>query len=196
MVEDQMVGRARVRRRRVYRGERRAARVWGVAAWLLRRRRTALRGKSGHWLRLEPDRPIGQGALLPGDQGFTICGGSKGRQGGALGQTEAGGASELHGMDARRAVTPPPLPGLTPGQECSRGCTGAPVMSPKSENAARTGRRTVEITHPEKILFPNDGITKREFMEYYERIAATILPHLRERPIAMERYPDGIHGQK
>ena len=69
-------------------------------------------------------------------------------------------------------------------------------MSPKSENAVRTGRRTVEITHPEKILFPNDGITKREFVEYYERIAAAMLPHLRDRPIAMERYPDGIHGQK
>ena len=69
-------------------------------------------------------------------------------------------------------------------------------MSPRSENAVRTGRRTVEITHAEKVLFPNDGITKREFVEYYERIAAIMLPHLRERPIAMERYPDGIHGQK
>jgi bifunctional non-homologous end joining protein LigD len=69
-------------------------------------------------------------------------------------------------------------------------------MSPRSENAVRTGRRTVEITHPEKVLFPNDGITKREFVEYYERIAAAMLPHLRDRPIAMERYPDGIHGQK
>jgi bifunctional non-homologous end joining protein LigD len=69
-------------------------------------------------------------------------------------------------------------------------------MSPRSENAVRAGRRTVEITHAEKVLFPKDGITKREFVEYYERIAAIMLPHLRERPIAMERYPDGIHGQK
>lgn len=69
-------------------------------------------------------------------------------------------------------------------------------MSPKSDNAVRTGRRAVEITHAEKVLFPNDGITKQEFVEYHERIAAAMLPHLRERPIAMERYPNGIHGQK
>jgi bifunctional non-homologous end joining protein LigD len=67
-------------------------------------------------------------------------------------------------------------------------------MSPRSESAVRFGR--VEITHAEKVLFLNDGITKRELVEYYKRIAATILPHLRGRPIAMERYPDGIHGQK
>jgi bifunctional non-homologous end joining protein LigD len=60
----------------------------------------------------------------------------------------------------------------------------------------RSGRRIVEITNPEKVLFPNDGITKRDLVAYYERIAATMLPHLRGRAIVMERYPDGIHGEK
>jgi bifunctional non-homologous end joining protein LigD len=54
------------------------------------------------------------------------------------------------------------------------------------------GDRSVAISHPEKVLFPEDGITKRELVEYYRRIAPWILPHLRDRPLAMECYPDGI----
>ncbi len=70
-------------------------------------------------------------------------------------------------------------------------------MSPRAATEAiRVGRRIVEITHPEKVLFPHDGITKRDFVGYYHRIAPAMLPHLRERPIAMERYPDGIYGQR
>ena len=48
------------------------------------------------------------------------------------------------------------------------------------------------ITHPEKILFPDDGITKGELASYYETIAPVMLPHLRRRPITMERYHRGI----
>jgi bifunctional non-homologous end joining protein LigD len=48
------------------------------------------------------------------------------------------------------------------------------------------------ITHPEKVLFPDDGITKGELAEYYEAIARVMLPHLRGRPVTMERYPAGI----
>jgi bifunctional non-homologous end joining protein LigD len=48
------------------------------------------------------------------------------------------------------------------------------------------------ITHPEKILFPGDEITKGELASYYETIAPVMLPHLRRRPITMERYHRGI----
>jgi bifunctional non-homologous end joining protein LigD len=51
------------------------------------------------------------------------------------------------------------------------------------------------ITHPEKVLFPEDGITKGELVSYYDAIAPVMLPHLRGRPITMERYPAGI-GEK
>ena len=51
---------------------------------------------------------------------------------------------------------------------------------------------TPTLTHPDKILFPDDGITKRELAEYYEAIAPLMLPHLRGRPITMERFPSGI----
>jgi bifunctional non-homologous end joining protein LigD len=51
------------------------------------------------------------------------------------------------------------------------------------------------ITHPDKVLFPDDGITKGDLAAYYEGLAAVILPHLRGRPVTMERYPAGI-GRK
>jgi bifunctional non-homologous end joining protein LigD len=51
------------------------------------------------------------------------------------------------------------------------------------------------ITHPEKVLFPDDGITKGELASYYEAIAPVILPYLQGRPVTMERYPAGI-GEK
>ena len=51
------------------------------------------------------------------------------------------------------------------------------------------------ITHPEKVLFPDDGITKGDLAAYYESIAPVMLPHIRGRPVTMERYHRGI-GEK
>jgi bifunctional non-homologous end joining protein LigD len=48
------------------------------------------------------------------------------------------------------------------------------------------------ITHPEKMMFPADGITKGELAAYYEAIAPVMLPHLRRRPVTMERFHRGI----
>jgi bifunctional non-homologous end joining protein LigD len=48
------------------------------------------------------------------------------------------------------------------------------------------------ITHPEKVLFPDDGITKGELAEYYTMVAPHMLPHLCGRPVTMERFPSGI----
>jgi bifunctional non-homologous end joining protein LigD len=48
------------------------------------------------------------------------------------------------------------------------------------------------ITHPDKVLFPDDGITKGELAAYYQSIAPVMLPHVRGRPVTMERYPAGI----
>ena len=51
------------------------------------------------------------------------------------------------------------------------------------------------ITHAEKVLFPDDGISKGEFVAYHEMIAPYMLPHLRGRPITMERYHRGIAAE-
>jgi bifunctional non-homologous end joining protein LigD len=51
------------------------------------------------------------------------------------------------------------------------------------------------ITHPDKVLFPDDDITKGDLAAYYEAMAPIMLPHMRGRPLTMERYPAGI-GRK
>ena len=48
------------------------------------------------------------------------------------------------------------------------------------------------ITHPEKVLFPDSGITKGALCAYYEGVAAVMVPHIAGRPVTMERYPAGI----
>ena len=53
----------------------------------------------------------------------------------------------------------------------------------------------VVITHPEKVLFPEDGITKGELAGYYEAVAPIMVPHMRARPVTMERYPQGLGEQ-
>ena len=57
------------------------------------------------------------------------------------------------------------------------------------------GRRRVRLTHPERVLFPGDGVTKGDLAEYYAAIGDAIVPHLRDRPFTLKRYPYGIRGQ-
>jgi bifunctional non-homologous end joining protein LigD len=56
----------------------------------------------------------------------------------------------------------------------------------------RIGRRAVEISHPDKVLFPEDGITKAELAAYYRDVAPAMLPHVRGRPANLQRFPGGI----
>jgi len=53
----------------------------------------------------------------------------------------------------------------------------------------------IKITHPEKVLFPDDRITKGDLATYYEAIAPYMVPHIANRPVTMERFPAGI-GRK
>ncbi|WP_336048820.1 non-homologous end-joining DNA ligase [Streptomyces sp. CA2R101] len=70
---------------------------------------------------------------------------------------------------------------------------------PAKETAAdtdtvRAGKRTVEIHRPDKVLFPDDGLTKADVVDYYRRVAASMLPQLRGRPLMLERLPEGLGG--
>ena len=56
-------------------------------------------------------------------------------------------------------------------------------------------RIDVEITHPDRVLFPVDGITKRDLVAYYDEVADAMLPHLRDRALNVQRFPRGI-GEK
>ncbi len=53
----------------------------------------------------------------------------------------------------------------------------------------------VEISHPDKALFPEDGITKADVARYYQKISEIILAYLEDRPISMQRFPDGIENE-
>jgi bifunctional non-homologous end joining protein LigD len=55
--------------------------------------------------------------------------------------------------------------------------------------------RTVKLTSPDRVLYPEDGITKGDVFAYYERAAPAVVPHLRDRPFTMKRYPHGIKGE-
>lgn len=52
----------------------------------------------------------------------------------------------------------------------------------------------MQISNPDKVLFPDDGVTKADLADYYLRVADAMLPWLRDRPAAMIRYPDGLRG--
>lgn len=52
----------------------------------------------------------------------------------------------------------------------------------------------VEVSRPEKVLFPEAGVTKADLASYYARVAEHMLPHVRGRPVSMQRFPDGIDG--
>lgn len=51
---------------------------------------------------------------------------------------------------------------------------------------------SIKFSHLDKVLFPEGGITKGELIDYYRSVSERILPHLRDRPLAVERYPNGI----
>jgi bifunctional non-homologous end joining protein LigD len=58
------------------------------------------------------------------------------------------------------------------------------------------GNRSVPISNAAKVLFPDDGITKEDLARYYADAAGRMLPWLRDRPVTMMRYPDGLKGQR
>lgn len=66
------------------------------------------------------------------------------------------------------------------------------------EKASPNGKGTtvagITISHPERVAYPDDSITKLEVARYYERVGDLILPHLKDRPLALLRAPDGIGG--
>ena len=66
------------------------------------------------------------------------------------------------------------------------------------------GRKAVEVTvegkrlrltNLDKVMYPKTGLTKRDLIDYFVRIAPVLLPHLHERPLTLKRYPDGVEGQ-
>jgi len=79
-------------------------------------------------------------------------------------------------------------------EECRR---EAPVeiAAPAPSPAEPAPRAEVKITNPKKVFWPKDGYTKADLIAYYVAVAPLLLPYLRERPVVLTRYPDGIAGK-
>jgi bifunctional non-homologous end joining protein LigD len=59
---------------------------------------------------------------------------------------------------------------------------------------ARAGRRAVRLSSEDRVLWPEDGITKGELWDYYDAVADVLVPHLRDRPFTMKRWREGLAG--
>ena len=71
--------------------------------------------------------------------------------------------------------------------------TGRRVAKGKTEVVI--DRRTLQLSNLEKVLYPATGFTKAQIIDYYVRIAPVLLPHARNRPMTLKRYPDGVDSQ-
>jgi bifunctional non-homologous end joining protein LigD len=69
-------------------------------------------------------------------------------------------------------------------------------VTPRRGETVTVSGITVELSNTGKVLFPDPGITKGELAGYYRDMAGRMLPYLRDRPLVMERYPDGITGER
>jgi bifunctional non-homologous end joining protein LigD len=63
------------------------------------------------------------------------------------------------------------------------------------QSTVRVGGREVSLSNLDKVMYPELGFTKGQVIDYYTRVARYILPHLKDRPITMKRFPDGIDGE-
>jgi bifunctional non-homologous end joining protein LigD len=61
-------------------------------------------------------------------------------------------------------------------------------------DAVRAGRRTIPISHPDRVLFPDAGVTKLDLARHYASVAGVMVPHVRGRPLALHSFPQGIDG--
>ena len=80
-----------------------------------------------------------------------------------------------------------------PLTECVRR-TDVASLAPVVEAEAEPPRQ-VRLTNLDKVFWPDAGLTKGDLVRYYETVAEWILPYLRDRPLVLTRYPDGIHGK-
>ncbi len=68
-------------------------------------------------------------------------------------------------------------------------------MPSRTSQIAQVGKRRIELSNLNKVLYPGEGIIKAQLIEYYFKIAPTILAQVKGRPLSLVRYPDGIDGQ-
>ena len=68
-------------------------------------------------------------------------------------------------------------------------------MSARQANLVTSGGVTIQLSHVDKVFFPDEDLRKGDLIDYYRMVAPRMLPYLRERPVVMGRYPDGVTGE-
>ncbi len=68
-------------------------------------------------------------------------------------------------------------------------------MSPEAKVAVQVDGRTLTLTNLGKVLYPQTGFTKAEVLDFYQRVAAVLVPHIAGRPVTLKRYPEGVDGE-
>jgi bifunctional non-homologous end joining protein LigD len=63
-------------------------------------------------------------------------------------------------------------------------------------NTRRVGRRTIKVSNLDKVFWPVSGFTKGDLIDYYDAVSGVMVPHVRNRLMTLERYPDGIQGER
>jgi bifunctional non-homologous end joining protein LigD len=66
---------------------------------------------------------------------------------------------------------------------------------PSMPTEIRKGKRVLKLSNLDKPFWPEEGITKGDLLSYYQRVAPVLVPHLKDRPFTMKRYPDGWQGK-
>src|SRR5260370_17085542 len=68
-------------------------------------------------------------------------------------------------------------------------------MSKSTEVEVQIEGRTLKLTNLDKVLYPEAGFTKGQVIDYYTRIAPTLLPHTRDHPLTLKRYPNEVDAE-
>jgi bifunctional non-homologous end joining protein LigD len=84
----------------------------------------------------------------------------------------------------------PSYKGLREDKEAEEVCREMPI-----ETEIRRGKRTLKLSNLDKVFFPESGLTKGDLLSYYRDVAPALVPHLKNRPFTMKRYPDGRDGK-
>ena len=72
----------------------------------------------------------------------------------------------------------------------------AVLLSGKADEAkVLVDGHQLKFTHVNKVLFPSDGYTKRDLLNYYDGVSDLLLPHMKDRPLSLKRYPNGIQEE-
>src|SRR5208282_3001377 len=111
-----------------------------------------------------------------------------------VGRATAGDRGDLRQVDQGRPDAGAGVQGPARRQGSGRRGPGAAV-SPDTKVAVQVDGRTLTLTNLGKVLYPESGFTKAEVLDYYQRAAPVLLPHIAGRPLTLKRYPEGVDGE-